>query len=137
MTPKEAEAYFATSNRHPRDGKEWPTNEAVIASFEGLVFISPRFKAMVDEGLLTPLREMQAMPTDAIATIKPRLLNATAKWVDEVPGRLAVAQDIINAGWQFFTPENIGRLVHIGADRSALTPMISDLPAHGVIKGRS
>lgn len=137
MTPKEAEAFFATSNRHPGDGKGWPTNEVVIASFEGLAFISARFKDMVDVGLLTPLREMQAMPTDAIATIKPRLLNATAKWVGEVPGRIAVAQDIINAGWQFFTPENIGRLVHIGADRSALTPMISDLPAHAAIKGRS
>ncbi|MNG33675.1 hypothetical protein D3C84_1199860 [compost metagenome] len=57
----------------------------------------------------------------------PKELSRTAKWVGNVPRDIATAQKAVEAGKRFFTADNIGKLVYLGADEKSLAHMIDDL----------
>lgn len=60
--------------------------------------------------------------------MRNKALSNEAKWVGEVPTRIRQSRDLIEAGWRFFTRENIEKLKHMGVDMSALIWLLKDLP---------
>jgi len=127
MTKLEAESYFETSNRKASDSRGWPTKQVHLATLDGLPFIKARFKDMLVVGLIHPIRELSKTNVSTVASMKPKALREMAKWVGEVPQDILKAQAIIDAGYRFFTAENIEKLVHLGANRTAMSSMIEDL----------
>ncbi|RJT91199.1 hypothetical protein D6T65_18655, partial [Arthrobacter frigidicola] len=119
MTEREAEAFFATSNRRPDDGLGWPTNTVVLARIDGLDFFKGDTKTLMISNLITPIRNL--------LTMKPRALGATAKWVGEVPMHLARAQAVVAAGNAFFSASNLQHLALLGASAAPLQLMIETL----------
>ncbi|SDP35695.1 hypothetical protein [Ectopseudomonas guguanensis] len=128
MTKEEAEIVWQTTNRRPNDGKGWPHKEMLLATLEGLAFMKNGFKVTVHTGLLVPLENLQRQTVEEISSMRNKALSNEAKWVGEVPTRIRQSRDLIEAGWRFFTRENIEKLKHMGVDMSALIWLLKDLP---------
>jgi hypothetical protein len=127
MTEREAEAFFATSNRRPDDGLGWPTNTVVLARIDGLDFFKGDTKTLMISNLITPIRNLATTSPADVLTMKPRALGATAKWVGEVPMHLARAQAVVAAGNAFFSASNLQHLALLGASAAPLQLMIETL----------
>lgn len=127
MTRAEAEVVWQTTNRRENDGLGWPHKDVVLATLEGVSFIKARFKDIVDTGLMRPLRELEKKTSAEISDMKGGELIETAKWVGNVPTNITITLDIIAAGWRFFTPDNIAKLEHMGAEPSVLKLFMQDL----------
>lgn len=127
MTGAEAEVYFETNNRRPGDG--WPTKGEVVANLEGLEFFKDGAKVLLLTNLVAPISELSKTKAEEVSLMKPRQLTVTAKWVGEVPLHLAKAQRIVANGQAFFKPDNLGRLIHLGAAAAPLRLMMADLEA--------
>ncbi|HDZ55411.1 MAG TPA: hypothetical protein ENI17_11165 [Pseudomonas xinjiangensis] len=127
MTKDEAAAYFATSNKQNRTKQDWPQKEVFVAKLDGLSFFKVQFKDLLVTNLLEPLNRLSQTRAEEIEEMGPKELARTAKWVGNVPREIANAQSAIDAGKRFFAADNISKLVHLGADNSALAPMILDL----------
>lgn len=129
MTKAEADAHFATTNRRPGESREWPQKEVLKATLEGLLFMRARFQDMIITDLIQPIERIKKLTTEEISSMKSRQLASDAKWVGEVPVKIVRAKEVIDAGWRFFTAENLARLVHLGAPIGALESMMADLAA--------
>lgn len=127
MTKAEADVFFETSNRKANDGRGWPTKPVHLATLDGLPFIKARFKDMLVTNLCEPMRKLSKTKASDVDAMKPHELKGTAKWVGEVPQGILQAQEVVAAGWRFFTAENIQKLVHLGASAQTLAAMINDL----------
>lgn len=125
MTKEEAAAYWETTNRKSR--KDWPTKEVLIATITGLSFFAANFKDMLVTNLILPLEEFSRQTPEDIERLQPRALQSTAKWVGRVPQDLIKAQEVVEAGHEFFTVDNMLKLVHLGADIQSLGPLIQEL----------
>lgn len=133
MSEAEAQAHFATTNKPKEHQRDWPQKEITVCTLQGLDFIRSRFKDLIVTTLITPLRELSKLTASDVAELKPRVLASEAKWVGEVPQKIERAQALIDAGWRFFTAENIANLVHVGADKGCLEGLIAEL-SEGKIK---
>lgn len=127
MTRAEADAHFETSNRYEGDGLGWPTKPVYVATIDGLFFFKARIKDMVVTNLIHPMRELSKVTPEELESLKPRQLQREAKWVGEVPKHLERAREVIHAGNRFFAPENLAKMVNLGASRGPLMMMIDDL----------
>ncbi|NNJ16787.1 hypothetical protein CSV86_017040 [Pseudomonas putida CSV86] len=127
MTEAEAEVYFETNNHRPGDG--WPTKGEFLANLEGLEFFKDGAKVLLLTNLVAPISELSKTKADEVSLMKPRQLVTTAKWVGEVPLHMAKAQRVIASGHAFFKPDNLARLIHLGAAAAPLRMMIADLDA--------
>lgn len=127
LTGRDLEAYYATNNKPRGRHDEAPHREEVIATLEGLAFIKARVKDMLITNLLEPLQRLSKSKPDDVEQWAGREIQKTAKWVGEVPQNLNKAQEIIDAGRRFFTSQNIGNLVYLGAPSAPLTQLIADL----------
>ncbi|QBR32921.1 MULTISPECIES: hypothetical protein [Pseudomonas] len=129
MTKAEAEAHFETSNRYEGDGLGWPTKPVYVTTLDGLSFFKARIKDMVVTNLIQPMRELSKVKPEELESLKPRQLQREAKWVGEVPKHLERAREVIHAGNRFFTPENLAKMINLGASSGPLMMMIDDLKA--------
>jgi len=125
MTAAEAEAYFETNPRKP--GDPWPTKLVHLATLDGLSFLKARLKDMLVTNYIQPMRELSKTSISDIEAMSRHHLHATAKWVGEVRQHRARAEEIVEAGKRFFSPDNLEKLVHLGAKTGPLEMMIKDL----------
>lgn len=135
MTKKEADIFFETSNRHPGDGLGWPTKDEPVATLEGLAYIKARAKDIILLNLVEPLRNLAQVKGVDLESMKSRELGMWSKLVGDLPVRIAQAQEVVLAGWRFFTPTNVGSLTFIGADAKTLKPMIQALEQDAKVRG--
>lgn len=136
MTKAEADIFFETSNRKANDGMGWPTKAVHLDTLEGLSFIKARFKDMLVTNLCEPMRKLSKTKAADVDAMRPYELNGTAKWVGEVPQGILQAQEVVAAGWRFFTAENIQKLVHLGASTQTMAAMIKDLERNASISSQ-
>lgn len=129
MTKSEAEAHFETTNRKKGDRKDWPEKEVPVARLEGLEFIRTKFTDMLVTNLIKPLEKFALTKPADVEKMRPRALQNEAKWIGNVPGDIAKAREVINAGHAFFTSENLMKLVYLDVDIRPLSPMLQDLKA--------
>ncbi|GGK05652.1 hypothetical protein [Pseudomonas matsuisoli] len=127
MSVSEAEAFFETNNRTRSDSKEWPTKAVILGTLRGLDFFKADVKALILTTLVIPVRELSMSRLSDIESMSSRQVAALAKWIGEVPQKLIEARAVIEAGRRFFTSENILSLVHLGADRRCILPMVESL----------
>jgi len=127
MTKSEAEAHFATTNRKKGDRKDWPEKEVPVARLEGLDFIRTKFTDMLVTNLIKPLENFALTKPADVEAMRPRALQNEAKWIGKVPGDIAKAREVIQAGYAFFTSENLMKLVYLEVDIQPLGPMLQDL----------
>lgn len=127
MTEAEAEAYFATSNRRAGESREWPQKEVILANMDGLEFIKSKFTDMLVTNLIKPLETFAERKPSDVEGLTPRALYNEAKWIGRVPGEIAKARAVVNAGRAFFRVENLLKLVHMDVDIQELTPLLNDL----------
>ena len=127
MSKSEAAAYFATNNRKKSDSKEWPEKEVLVATLDGLDFIRSKFTDMLVTNLISPLERFAATKPADVEQMKARALYNEAKWVGKVPGEIAKARQVVEAGRAFFRVENLLKLIYLDAKIQALTPLLNDL----------
>ena len=127
MTKSEAEAYFATNRRKKSDSREWPEKEVLVATLDGMEFIKSKFTDMLVTNLIQPLERFASTKPADVEQMKARALYNEAKWIGKVPGEIARARQVVDAGRAFFRVENLLKLIHLDANIQALSPLLNDL----------